>query len=151
MTALDSQVVEKRLAKLEEVTSRLEHARPRSAEELAESDVVSDATLYRLQIGIEAIVDIGSHILAEVYHQHPETYKDTLLELGKLNVVPREFIEQNVAMVGFRNLIVHQYGEIDLAKVFSYLEEAPNVFREFAKHFALFLEKHTNEEKSPKT
>lgn len=151
MTALDTRIIEKRLAKLEEVTIRLEQEKPRSLQQLTESEVLSDATLYRLQIGIEAIVDIGSHILAEVYHQHPETYKDTLIELGTVGVVPPEFIEKNVTMVGFRNLIVHQYGEVNLEKVFSYLEKAPTIFREFAHHFALFLEKHTETTTPPPT
>lgn len=138
---LDKQIIQERLARLEHIVQKLEDEKPRSIEQLASNDTLSDATLYRLQTGIEAIVDIGNHILTEAYDHRSETYKDTLIELGKAGVIPKKFIEENVTMTGFRNLVVHQYGEINLEKVYAYLGKAPSVFREFAQHFTSFLEK----------
>lgn len=142
---LDRQIVEERLAKLEEVIQKLEQAKPRSVEELTSNDLLSDATLYRLQVGIEAVVDIGNHFLAEVYHKRSETYKDTIRELGNIGIISKEFAHENASMADFRNLVVHHYGKVDLAKVYHYLAIAPNIFREFAQHFAHFLEGHTEE------
>lgn len=146
MTALDPAVIEERLSQLEEVITKLEREHPQSAEELAQSNMLSDATLYRLQVGIETIIDIGNHILAEVYHQRPDTYKDTLRALGHVGVVPATFAEKNATMVDFRNLVVHHYGTIDLAKVYHYLTTAPQTFRQFAEHFTAFLETHNPKE-----
>ncbi|PIT98140.1 MAG: hypothetical protein COT71_02345 [Candidatus Andersenbacteria bacterium CG10_big_fil_rev_8_21_14_0_10_54_11] len=141
MTALDPDITKERLAKLEEVVEKLERERPSSAKELAKSDLLSDATLYRLQVGIEAIVDIGGHILAEVFHQRTESYKDTIRELARVGIIPADFAEQNLPMTDFRNLVVHHYGTIDLAKVYDYLTEAPDIFRQFAGYYHAFMEK----------
>lgn len=138
---LDKEIIQERLAKLEHVVQKLESEKPRSIEELASNDTLSDATLYRLQVGIEAIVDIGNHILTEVYGHRSETYKDTILELGSRGIIPKEFAHENADMAGFRNVIVHHYVKVDFEKVYHYLTKAPAIFRQFAEAFDRFLEK----------
>ena len=85
MTAYDANIVAKRLAHLEEATTKLEQERPQTMAQLQTKDALRDASFYRIQTCIEAIVDIGNHILAERYHQYPDTYKDTLRALGLVN------------------------------------------------------------------
>lgn len=103
--------------------------------------MLSDATFYRLQVGIEAVIDIGGHILAEEYQRHPETYKDLILELGNCDVVPKQFAEENAEMVDFRNILVYHYVDIDPQKAFANINKAPGVLRRFAEYFIMFLEK----------
>ncbi len=141
MIALDRQLVDRRLHKLQQVIARLERKRPRTPEELVKEDLLSDATFYRLQIGIEAVIDIGGHILAEVYQRQPESYKDIILALGKEGVVPEKFAEENAAMVDFRNIVVHHYVDIDPQKAFTNIDKAPRILRRFAEYFVEFLEK----------
>lgn len=43
-------------------------------------------------------------------------------------------------MAKFRNLIIHEYGDVDVGKVYEYTEDAPEVFRQFAQYFNDFLE-----------
>lgn len=141
MTALDHQIINRRLNKLQQIIDKLTTEQPASADDLAELDVLGDATLYRMQVGIEAIIDIGSHILAEHFKQHADTYRDVILELGKHGVVPDEFAKANAEMADFRNLLVHHYVELDPQKAFANIEKAPAIFRSFATHFVAFLEK----------
>lgn len=140
MTAFDPQIVAKRLAHLEQVAAKLEAERPVTADDIAARDVVSDATFYRIQTGIEAIVDIGGHILAERYKKHPDTYKDTLKALGEVGVLPKSLVEENLSMVDFRNILVHHYVDLDPEKAMVNIDKAPEVFRQFAEHIAKFLE-----------
>jgi uncharacterized protein YutE (UPF0331/DUF86 family) len=144
MTAYDSQIVAKRLAHLEEVTAKLEKEKPLTIEDLSSSDMLSDATLYRIQTGIEAIVDIGGHILAEIYKKHPDTYKDTLKELSKEGIVSKDLIEENMTMVDFRNILVHHYVDLDPEKALVNIHKAPGAFRQFAEEITVFLEKQNS-------
>ncbi len=139
MTAYDPPIIATRLAHLEEVTVKLENEKLLTIDNLASRDMLSDATFYRIQTGIEAIIDIGSHILAEVYKKHPDTYKDVLKELGRANILSTTLVHENLAMVDFRNIIVHHYVDIDPEKALPIIEKAPRVFRQFAEQIATFL------------
>lgn len=141
MSAYDPNVITRRLVHLNGVTVKLENSRPLTAEDLAASNVLSDATLHRVQVGIETIVDIGGHILSELYNKHPETYKDIIKEMGTTGIIPETFAEENMDMVDFRNIVVHHYVDIDPEKALANITKAPDVFQQFAEHIAKFLDK----------
>lgn len=141
MTAYDPQIITKRLALLEDTILKLEKERPLTTEEISSRDVLSDATFYRIQSGIEAIIDIGNHILTEKYSEHPDTYKDTLLALGKHDILPVQLVEKNAAMVDFRNILVHHYVDIDPEKALENIEKAADTFRQFAEKIVTFTKR----------
>ena len=141
MTPIDEISVQEKLAKLRTVVDKLEQLRQESAEEFLENFQISDSALHNLTIGVEVIVDIGNHFLAEVYQQKVESYADVIGKLGDVKIVPEKFARENVDMAKFRNLIIHEYGIIDLSKAYEYLQKAPDIFRQFAQYFADFLQR----------
>lgn len=97
--------------------------------------------MHYLVIGIEVIVDIGQHILNEVFQTKGDSYEDVISKLGEVKVIDENFARENANMTRFRNLLIHEYIKIDLEKIYQNLQKAPGVFREFAKYFQKFLEK----------
>ncbi len=73
------------------------------------------------QVAIQATIDIGALLLAESATKVPESYKDVLLALGQIGVLPLDFAKKIAPMAQFRNVLVHLYLEIDLRKVYFYL------------------------------
>jgi len=68
---------------------------------------------YAFIVLIEAATNISAHFCARLLAKAPANYAESFLLLGE-----RGLIEQNLAkrlgkMAGFRNLLVHGYGEID--------------------------------------
>ena len=96
--------------------------------------------MFNLVICIELIVDIGNHILTEVFQKSAKTYRETIIYLGDLNVISKEFSKENQEMTGFRNRLIHDYGRVELEEVYENLQKAPNIFRKFAKYYINFLE-----------
>jgi len=138
---LDKTTIERKLKKLAEVINKLEQCKKVSLKDFLVDFKISDATMHNLVMGIEIIIDIGNHILAEVFQESADEYAAIIKKLGEVDVIPKNFAKENIEMARFRNLIIHAYEKIDLNKVYQNLQKAPDIFRQFAKYFAEFLEK----------
>jgi uncharacterized protein YutE (UPF0331/DUF86 family) len=90
---------------------------------------------------VEIIVDIGNHILSEVFHSSAGTYKDVIFKLGDAGIIPKDFANDNLKMADFRNLIIHGYASVDLDQVYQNIQKAPDIFRQFAKYYVEFLDR----------
>ncbi len=58
---------------------------------------------------------------------------DTFLALGKAQLISKDLAQSMKSMVGFRNIAVHEYQELDLAKVRAIIEHRLDDLRAFAK------------------
>lgn len=139
--SVDKETIENKLKKLDEVINKLEQCKKASREDFMIDFRISDSTMHNLVQGIEIIVDIGNHILSEVFHVRAEEYAEVIKKLGETKIVSPDFAKENIEMARFRNLIIHAYEEIDLNKVYQNLQKAPEIFRKFAKSYQKFLDK----------
>jgi len=68
---------------------------------------------YDLHRALEAVMDSGSHILSRIPGARPTSYKDVPRLLGKNKIIPADFATNSLTrMAGYRNRMVHFYGEI---------------------------------------
>jgi uncharacterized protein YutE (UPF0331/DUF86 family) len=67
---------------------------------------------------LEALFDLGRHILAKVYGIGAATYKDVALELGNAGVLSAEETKIAVSMAGYRNRLTHVYDEVTEDELF---------------------------------
>lgn len=141
MSPINTQTIQTKLVRLMRNIELLEGYAKIDREQFSLDYTVHGAAMHYLVESIEIIVDIGGHILSEEFSVSPGTYKDVILELGKVGVTSVEFAGQNAEMTDFRNLIIHGYGSVNLDQVHAHLRQAPAVFREFASQYAAFLEK----------
>ncbi len=79
--------------------------------------------LHTLQLAIQAALDVASHIVAEERLGAPATNRELFALLAAHGWIPREDMARLGEMAGFRNLIVHGYARIELARVVGVLQE----------------------------
>ena len=142
MAPVNRETVNKKLDLLNEVIEKLQDIKTLSRENFMSDFFIHDTAIRNLVLGIEIVVDVGNHILLEVFHSSADTYKDVVLTLGEAKVVPKDFAKENAQMADFRNLIIHAYGSLDMKQVHQNLQKSPDVFRKFAECFVEFLEKN---------
>lgn len=136
---LKTEIVIELLHSLEAYTDQLEKLRPAGAA-VWEADVENYwAVLHGLQIGIQHVIDIGSHILSGEELASPSDQKAVLIELGRHGIIPPAFSEKISGMAGFRNLLVHRYLGLDPGKVFVILDSELDDFRRFSEYVYLYL------------
>jgi len=92
------------------------------------------------QRAIETVLDISSMIISQEGLGKPNEYRETIEKLGEEEILPEEFAERFADIAGFRNILVHQYSEIDVRKVHQNLTQNLDDFDVFAKHIAEWLE-----------
>ncbi len=74
-------------------------------------------------MAIETCVDIAGHVIAERRLRVPGTYAEVFEVLGDAGLLPADLRDLMVKMVGFRNVIVHEYARTDPALVVGILRE----------------------------
>lgn len=109
--------------------------------ELAADTFMYWGILHGLQIAVQHIVDISSHILASQQLAVPQSYKEIIFEMGRNKVIPYEFAERIDGMAGFRNVVVHQYLSVDPQLVWNVLKNHLDDFTLFSDHIYDYLER----------
>lgn len=72
-----------------------------------------------LRRALEALLDIGRHILAKSFSKGVTEYKTTAIELGENGVLESEETKLLLKMAGYRNRMVHFYHEITPKELYS--------------------------------
>lgn len=68
-----------------------------------------DIVLHNLQLAIQACVDIGSHIISDEGWGVAGSFSEIFYILQQKEVISHALADKMVAMVGFRNILVHEY------------------------------------------
>ena len=84
-------------------------------------EVVVERYLERI---IGRMIDVNYHLITEAGHPPPPDYYASFAALANLKILDREFASRIAACAGLRNRIVHEYNELDPAKVYEALQAA---------------------------
>jgi uncharacterized protein YutE (UPF0331/DUF86 family) len=133
------EVIRKRLNKLDEYLSILQGIRRYNWEEfLSDPEHYGSAERF-LQLAIEAVNDIGSHVIAVLSLGTVNWYSDIPTILEEKGYIGPELREKWIRMIGFRNALVHDYLEIDRRIVYEVLQSGLDDLEELRGIFAQFL------------
>ncbi len=77
---------------------------------------------YGLFESIQIVIDISCKVASEYNLGNPQTYKECVNLLEQHRYLSPELSSRIIAMVGLRNILVHEYVEIDMEKLYGYLE-----------------------------
>ncbi|MBI4956465.1 MAG: DUF86 domain-containing protein [Myxococcales bacterium] len=100
---------------------KLERIPQASYEEFACDFRNVDSTLHILQTSIQALVDLGSWLVAERALATPRTSHEIFERLEEAGALPAGGAKRFAPLVGFRNRVVHLYDRIDTRRVYEVL------------------------------
>ena len=72
---------------------------------------------YTFQTALEACIDCAHHVIADQGLPVPASNADAFRGLGSAGVLDGDLATPMAGAVGFRNVLVHGYAEVDDAKV----------------------------------
>jgi len=109
---VDKEIVRDKIIHLEEYINDLAEYRDLKIEKL-----ISDKILFRylertLHLAVDAILNIGYHIISDERLGNPVSNKETIKILAENNII-KENLDNYIKMAQFRNIIVHDYADID--------------------------------------
>jgi uncharacterized protein YutE (UPF0331/DUF86 family) len=106
-----------RLAELRRHLEHLEHLRPRVTRQMLVDDLsLHNDVLYSLLIVCQLVIDIAGELSA----QRREPFDDYTQAIRNLSHDPRfspDLVERLAQLPGFRNVVIHEYIQIDFDRV----------------------------------
>lgn len=137
---VNKEVIRKRLNKLDEYLAILAGLQKYTREEFLENPERYGSAERFLQLAVEALIDIGNHVIADLGLGEVDSYADIPSLLAGEGHVEESAKEKWIQMIGFRNILVHEYVEdIDREIVYEVLRERLGDFGELRKAFGRFL------------
>lgn len=136
---VDVETVTALLTALGQYVDELEKYRSLSYAEFAATTQHYWAVEHGLQLAIQALLDVGNHILAAETAHPVEEYRDIIVALGEEGILPPAFAGRILGMAGFRNVLVHRYRQINLREVYDHLQNDLDDFRHFARYVTEWL------------
>lgn len=100
------------------------------------------ASLHLLQTSIQALLDIGSYIIAFAGLRTPNTNAEIIDILGEAGHITPDKVETYIKMSQFRNRIVHLYNHIDPKTLYDILVNELDDIKEFYIKLLNIIEKH---------
>jgi len=73
-----------------------------------------DSITLNIQRACEAVIDLGMHVIAERNLGLPQASRETFEILSSNKIIYPEMSERLKAMVGFRNIAIHNYQKLNL-------------------------------------
>lgn len=75
-----------------------------------------------LHLSIEALIDIGNHIVSDDDLGRVDVYKDIAIILAENNYLSEEERDLFIRIIAFRNILVHDYLDLDRDVIFNLLK-----------------------------
>ncbi|HMF33786.1 MAG TPA: DUF86 domain-containing protein [Candidatus Lokiarchaeia archaeon] len=135
---MDEERILVKIAQVEEYLKELSDYLPETEQEYLESHLTQRAVERILQLIIENIIDICA-LLVKEFQLGPPSDEDNIFQLleGKITMV-----ETLKSIKGFRNVLVHKYGELDSNKVYHIASEQSGDFWQFLEEVKILLQQN---------
>ncbi len=139
MMVIRPEVIERRLKKLNEYIKILQSLQKYSLEEFTSDPERYGSAERFFQLAIESTIDIGNHIVADMNLGETRWSSDIPSILEEKGYISLSLRETWIKMIGFRNLLVHDYLDIERQTVYQILQEKTEDLIALEKIFAQFL------------
>ena len=130
---VDQELLTEKTKLLAEYIGDLEEKTNVRLNELKENKILRRYIERTLHLAVEAFLDIGNHLIADLELREPQDYKDIMVVLTEAGYLPPNRLDNLKKMAQFRNVIVHDYVRIDPEILIGILRKGIDDLRLFAR------------------
>jgi len=139
---LDLDIVRKKLEVIEDEINFLKEIQKLNINEFQRDLRNLKSTCRSLQNAIQALIDLGNHIISSLNLGKPEIYEDIPSLLFENKVITKSFKEKFIYMIKFRNFLVHEYDRVDPLRIYKILKENIDDIESGMKFIKNFIDKN---------
>ena len=92
-----------------------------------------ESILFNLQMAVQNCIDIAAHVVSDEELGIAGSTNELFYLLEENTIIDSGLTEKMIQAVGFRNLIVHEYGKVDLRIVYQAAWESLEDLRELMR------------------
>jgi uncharacterized protein YutE (UPF0331/DUF86 family) len=94
---------------------------------------IQESILFNIQMAVQNCIDIAAHIISDEGLGVPGSTNEMFYLLEENGYLNNEVTEKMVKAVGLRNLVVHEYGKVDLDRIFEVAQKDISDLNEYLK------------------
>ncbi len=99
--------------------------------ELQPMTAATDTVVLHLWQAVQVVIDLAVSSCVRLGLGSPPTYADAFGRLAEAGILPVDLSVRLAQAAGFRNLVVHGYGSVDLRRVHAIARDGPADLRAF--------------------
>jgi len=137
---VDRHALSSRLDALEGYLAELRSFQSVSREDYTREPALHHLAERYLHLACESVLDIAHHVISDQGYRQAQSYKDAMDVLREEKLIDQELAERLKGWMGFRNILVHLYLEIDHGRTYDALRDDLGDLEQFAAAMARLLE-----------
>lgn len=138
---IDQEKIKTKIAIIKECVDELEKMRGLSLEHFSSNIRDLAAAKYFLRTAIEAMIDIGSHMVAKLLLGVPNTNVEVMDLLAKKDIISSNNLPIYIKMVKYRNRLTHFYSDITVSEIHTIIHSQLTDFNMFLKEILNYISK----------
>lgn len=137
--SMDRQIITKRINLMIKLINRLKQFKTITFEEYVNNFDFQLITERLLEVLVELASDINGYLLVQLYQSPPDTYSTSFREVGQKKIISHELAIELAKSAGMRNILVHQYVDIDSQIVYASIKKALIQYPQYIQEITIFL------------
>lgn len=138
-----AEFVRRKLHLIADDLGRLLQFKDETLASLTADDIKLAAVERLLERIVMRAVDVNEHLIAELAtgeeYSGRISYRDTFLMLSEFGVYPKEFAKSIANSAGLRNILVHDYNDVDRRIVHGSIRTCLQDYHRYVEYVAKFL------------
>lgn len=140
---VDKDFVERKISLIQEELKDLEKFKEFTLPEILSDFFKFNALERILEKVIIRAIDVNQHLILELQTKEvdtPKSYRETFLGLAKIGIYSDDFAKQIAKSAGMRNILVHEYDEVDYSMIYSSISDCLRDYHKYCQYVLDFLD-----------
>lgn len=138
---IDIDLVRRKLSRLNMYLDKLDPVVKKSFNEYLSDFYIKSSTERMIQLIVECASDINNHVVVESGERPPEDYASSFIKAAEIKLISRGLAEKLKGSAGMRNIIVHEYMDIDDEKIYKIIPIAVSDFKQYIKEVSAYIDR----------
>ncbi|MEI6221916.1 MAG: DUF86 domain-containing protein [bacterium] len=139
---ISTSMVENKIAAIQRDLSELMRFKDLSLDLVASSYDTHKVIERVIEVVINEAIDINQHLIVESgLGQLGFNFRESFLLLAKIGVYSQDFADRIAPSVGLRNILVHQYRDLDETLFYQAMQDCLRDYTEYCRHIMKFIRK----------
>ena len=136
----DIATIENKITALRKYLNILADYKKYSKDEIENDLTLRGAVERYLYLATQSVIDLAEAMIAHKNFRKPTTMGESFYVLKEENIVTQELTDKMIRLVGFRNVIAHEYEKVNFDIVYDVLQNRLIDIEEFISAINSFLE-----------
>ena len=141
---VDERVIAIKLEQIEQYHSELKSKQSSLSRHEFLSNTTEQRAVERMfENAIQACADLAQHIATREFGFDGSTSKDAMRILSEKDILDTQTADTLITAIGFRNVLAHEYGQIEYEEVYEILQTGLLVYDTYSQQIAQWAKETT--------